>query len=369
MYSDGPATYHNSTIRARNESALGACIFYKSSRKTNDIRRAAKVFCELQIGGAGIQRIGDRRQTMKRVLVVHFSQTGQLARIARRLVSPLAGASGEVEVVEEILRPRNPYPFPWPLLRFFDTMPESVLLDPPELEPLSVRAGERFDLVILAYQVWFLSPCGPVAAFLKSEDGKRLLRGRPVVTVIGCRNMWLNAQEIVKGLIQDAGGELRDNVVFTDDAPTMATLITTPLWLLTGKREGFFGLPPAGVAEGDIAGAERFGHALVQALRADRERNRAPMLAGMGAARVDPQLIFSERAGKRAFGAWSRIIRLGGKPGSLARLPLVVLFCLYLVAMILAVVPASLLLQRLLRPLLARRLESQKTYFEAPSGP
>src|SRR6185295_12238754 len=50
---------------------LDSCIFYKSSRKTNDIRRAAKVFCELQIGGAGIQRIGDRRQTMKRVLVVH----------------------------------------------------------------------------------------------------------------------------------------------------------------------------------------------------------------------------------------------------------------------------------------------------------
>jgi hypothetical protein len=190
-----------------------------------------------------------------------------------------------------------------------------------------------------------------------------------VVTVIACRNMWLNAQETVKRLVQEAGGQLRDNVVFTDNAPTMATLITTPLWLLTGKREGFFGLPPAGIGEGDIAGAERFGHALVQALRAGRERNGAPMLAGMGAACVDPRLIFSERAGTRAFGIWSRVIRLGGKPGSLARLPLVVLFCLYLVAMILAVVPASLLLQRLLRPLLARRLESQKTYFEAPSGP
>jgi len=304
---------------------------------------------------------------MKKVLVVHFSQTGQLARIVRRLVAPLAGASGEVELVEEILRPRMPYPFPWPLLRFFDAMPESVLLDPPALEP--IRAEGNFDLVVLAYQVWFLSPSGPVTAFLKSDAGKRLLQGRPVVTVIGCRNMWLNAQEKVKQLIGEAGGELRDNVVFTDRAPTLATLITTPLWLLTGKREGFLGLPPAGIADADIAGAERFGHALAQALRGDRERNGSPMLAGLGAARVDPRLIFSERAGTRAFGAWSRIIRLGGKPGSLARLPLVVLFCLYLVAMILAVVPASLLLQRLLRPLLARRLESQKTYFEAPSGP
>ena len=301
---------------------------------------------------------------MKRVLVVHFSQTGQLARIVRRLVAPLAG---EVEVVEEVLRPRTPYPFPWPVLRFFDAMPEAVLLDPPALEP--VRAGGHFDLIVLAYQVWFLSPSGPITAFLKSDEGKRLLRGRPVVTVIGCRNMWLNAQEKVKQLIGEAGGELRDNVVFTDRAPTMATLITTPLWLLTGRREGFLGLPPAGVADADIASAERFGHALVQALRADRERNGAPMLAGLGAARVDPRLIFSERAGTRAFGAWSRIIRLGGVQGSWTRLPLVMLFCLYLVAMILAVVPASLLLQRLLRPLLARRLESQKTYFELPSGP
>ena len=305
---------------------------------------------------------------MKRILVVHFSQTGQLARIVQRLVAPLAGAP-DVQVVEEILRPRTPYPFPWPLLRFFDAMPEAVRLDPPELEPLAVDPDERFDLVILAYQVWFLSPSSPVTAFLKSESGKRLLRGRPVVTVIGCRNMWLTAQETVKRLIQEAGGELRDNVVFTDRAPTMATLITTPRWLLTGRRDAFLGLPPAGIADADIAGAERFGRALAQALREGREKSGTPMLGGLGAARVDPRLIFSERAGARAFGVWSRIIRFGGRPGSLARLPLVLLFCVYLVAMILAVVPASLLLQRLLRPLLARRLESQKSYFELPSGP
>jgi len=309
---------------------------------------------------------GDRCQTMKRVLVVHFSQTGQLARIARRLASPLAG-SGEIELVEEVLRPRTPYPFPWPLLQFFDAMPEAVLLDPPVLEPIG--ANGDFDLIVLAYQVWFLSPSGPTTAFLKSDEGKRLMRGRPVVTVIACRNMWLNAQETVKRLIQEAGGELRDNVVFTDRAPTLATLITTPRWLLTGTRDGFLGLPPAGVADADIAGADRFGHALARALREGREKGGGPMLGGLGAARVDPRLIFSERAGKRAFGAWSRIIRLGGAPGSWLRLPLVVLFCLYLVAMILAVVPASLLLQRLLRPLLARRLELQKAYFEAPSGP
>jgi len=285
---------------------------------------------------------------MKRVLLVHFSQTGQLARAARRLVEPLAQAH-DVDLVEEILRPCQPYPFPWPFWRFLDAMPETVVLEPPELEPLTVRADEHFDLVVLAYQVWYLAPSGPITAFLKSESGRRLLRGRPVVTVIACRNMWLSAQETVKRLIDEAGGQLRDNVVFTDRGSALASFITTPRWLLTGRRDAFWGLPAAGVAEEDIASADRFGRALLAALRADRERAAAPMLAGLGAASVDPRLIFSERAGKRAFSVWSRLIRLGGPPGAAGRAPLLALFCVYLVTMILVVVPPSLLLQRLLR--------------------
>jgi len=89
---------------------------------------------------------------VKRVLVVHFSQTGQLSRVVRRLVSPLAAAP-DVELVEEVLRPTRPYPFPWPFWRFLDAMPETVLLDPPSLEPLAVRTDEPFDLVVVAYQV------------------------------------------------------------------------------------------------------------------------------------------------------------------------------------------------------------------------
>src|SRR6267154_1156243 len=76
---------------------------------------------------------------MKRVLLVHFSQTGQLTRLARRLSSPLTGA-GDVELVEEVLRPRRPYPFPWPAWRFLDAMPETVLLEPPVLEPFAAGA-------------------------------------------------------------------------------------------------------------------------------------------------------------------------------------------------------------------------------------
>jgi len=304
---------------------------------------------------------------MKRVLVVHFSQTGQLARLARALVSPLA-EPGDVELVEEVLRPTRPYPFPWSFWGFLEVMPETVLLEPPRLEPLAVRTEERFDLIVLAYQVWYLAPSGPMTAFLKSESGIRLLRGRPVVTVIACRNMWLIAQETVKRLIHEAGGRLVDNVVFTDQGGTLATFITTPRWLLTGRRNAFWGLPAAGVAEEEIANADRFGVALLAALRADCERRDAPMLTGLGAARVDPRLIFSEHAGQRVFSLWSRLIRRGGAPGSAGRRLMLALFCTYLIAVILTLVPLSLLVQRLMIPLFSRRLESQRMYFELPSG-
>jgi hypothetical protein len=295
----------------------------------------------------------------KRVLLVHFSQTGQLARVARKLTTPLAQAH-DVELVEEVLRPRPAYPFPWPAWRFLDAMPESVLLDPPQLEALTVLpANARFDLVVLAYQVWFLAPAGPVVAFLQSVAGRALVRGRPVITVVACRNMWLTAHETMKRLVAEAGGELRDNVVLTDQSGTLASFITTPRWLLTGKRDAFWGLPAAGVAEADIAATDRFGHALVAALRAGRERAPGALLAGVGAAKVDPNLVFSERAGGRAFRLWSRIIRLGGAPGGVGRLPLLALFCVYLVVMIIVVVPPSLLLQRLLRPFFRRRLQSE----------
>src|SRR3546814_1477043 len=52
---------------------------------------------------------------MKRVLVVYFSQTGQLRRVAESLCAPLTAAGVEVDWCA--LQPRQPYPFPWPFFR------------------------------------------------------------------------------------------------------------------------------------------------------------------------------------------------------------------------------------------------------------
>ena len=94
---------------------------------------------------------------MKKVLVIHYSQTGQLDRVAEAFTRPLVEAP-DVSVTFAALRPAEPFPFPWPFLRFMDAFPECIYRDPPPIEPLPTEIFESYDLVILAYQVWFLSP-------------------------------------------------------------------------------------------------------------------------------------------------------------------------------------------------------------------
>ena len=306
-------------------------------------------------------------RSVKRVLVLRYSQSGQLDEVADRIVAPLR-ADPSIEVHEETLRPLAPYPFPWPFLSFFDAFPESAHMKPQPLAPLSLTGQEDFDLVILPYQVWFLAPSQPVAAFLKHPVAARLLKGKPVVTVIACRNMWLLAHEKLKGMLDDVGARLIDNVVLTDPGPTLATFFTTPAWLIWGRKRGFWGMPDAGLSTEQIDGTGRFGRALRDALHNDLERGKQPLLAGLGAVQANARLLISEKAGTRSFYLWGKLIMAAGGPGAWQRKPLLLLYVLFLLVLIITVVPVSLSLQALLRPLFRGWLTKMTAQFECPSG-
>ncbi|MFT4174527.1 MAG: dialkylresorcinol condensing enzyme [Rhodocyclaceae bacterium] len=303
----------------------------------------------------------------KRVLVLDYSQSGQLSRIAERIVAPLR-ADDTIAVHVETLHPQPDYPFPWGFFSFLDVFPEAAHMVPPALGALNLSGDEHFDLIILPYQVWFLAPSPPVVAFLASAEAARILHGKPVVTVIACRNMWMMAHERMKERLARLGARLLDNVVFVDDGPTLATFITTPRWLLTGNQGPFLGLPAAGVASQQIAGARRFGLALRDALARDAERGDAPMLSGLAAVTADPRLYSSERTGRRSFHAWGALLRAVGPAGAARRRPFLLAYVIFLVCAIICIVPVSLAVQALLRPFLSRRLDALKERFEAPSG-
>ena len=304
---------------------------------------------------------------VKKVLAVHFSQTGQAAALLESIVQPLC-QQADVALTRITLQPQPSFPFPWPFWRFLDTFPETVYLEPPPLAALPLQGDEEFDLVILAYPVWFLSPPPPLAAFLQDPRAKRVLRGRAVITATACRNMWVMAQQTVKGLLAAAGARHLDHVALVDRGHPLATFITTPRWVLTGRRDAFWGLPAAGVSEDDLGDASRFGEALLQALRRDDEKRNAPLLAGLGACKVDPALVASEQIGIRSFRIWGRALRALGRPGAPQRRVLLAFYMVFLVSAIITIVPVTMLLRRALAPLMGARLEQARRSYEAPSG-
>lgn len=304
---------------------------------------------------------------MRQVLIVHFSQTGQLDRLAQSVCAPLQ-QQADIQLDFLPLQPAQPYPFPWPFLDFFRIFPETVLMRPQPLLPLAVDASKRYDLVILAYQVWFLSPSQPMTAFLTSPEAAQLLKGTPVVTLIGCRNMWLMAQEKVKNRLTELGARLVDNIALTDACGTAASFLATPLWLFTGRQKPYSWVPRAGIDEAEIVAASRFGQAMVQRLTADSLPIAQPMLRGLGAVKIDEKLIASEKVGNRSFQLWSRLLAALGPQQSRRRGAGLVVYILFLLCLIVTVVPLSAVLKKLLAPLFKERTQREKAYFAGPSG-
>jgi len=306
---------------------------------------------------------------MKRILVVHYSQTGQLRDIVESVVGPLR-ANSEFAVTSVELKPLRPFPFPWPFWQFFDTFPECVYEEPEPIDRIAVPESAEFDLIILAYTVWFVSPSMPTMAFLQSAEAKRLFRNKPVVTIIGCRNMWLMAQERVKFHLEALGAHLIDNVALVDLTDMWATFISTPMWMLTGKRGPFLGgrVPRAGVPLDEVKRASRFGVAIARQLPRRRTDDFSSLLNDLGAVSINESLMASEPIVRRSFRAWGGLLRACGKPGSVARRLVLMLYVLFLITLILTVVPISAVVKALIKPLTRSRTERQRAYYAAPSG-
>ncbi|MBN1140941.1 MAG: hypothetical protein JXB25_03965 [Deltaproteobacteria bacterium] len=275
----------------------------------------------------------------KKILIVCFTQTGQLRRIVDSITEPLA-VDGGIEIYHEGLKPKPAFPFPWSFDSFFQVMPESVLGHPCAIEPLTLSGDEDFDLIVIAYQPWFLSPSLPVHAFFQTPAARMLLSGKPVLTISGSRNMWVSAYADIRRQIEEAGGHPVGTISLCDPAPNMVSAVTIVRWMLQGKQDRFLKFfPPAGVAEADLRGAARFGPLIREALLAGDFAPLRGQLVAAGAVEVNPELVTIEDRVKPIFRFWAGFIRAKGTAGDSARLGRIRIFQVYLLTVLYLVSP------------------------------
>ena len=284
------------------------------------------------------------------IAVFYYTQTGQALAIARSLCAPLEAAG--CRVVEREIRPVTPYPYPWTSEAFFQVFPESRLGIACAIEPIELSgAVAEADLVIVAGQSWYLSLSTPLHAFFQSPEVRAYLRGRPVVFVNGCRNMWVMTQSETRRYLREIGARYVGFIELHDRAPNLVSVLTIIRWLFYGRKEATRLLPAAGVSQRDVADADRFGLIILRTLYDGQWEQLQERLMREGAVTFIPQLYFIERNGYRMWGRWAHFVRRRGGAGDPRRQGRLRLFKAYLFFVLYAVSPFGLLFYWLTYPL------------------
>lgn len=291
---------------------------------------------------------------MKNILVVYFSQTGQAKQAIDSVLKPIQH-SEKCSVDYLLIKPKKPFPYPWSYSEFFDAFPETVQGVPCELEPINLNKEKEYDLIFIGYQPWFLNICVPIHSFLKSEEAKKLLQHKPVITIINCRNMWLGAQESMKKNLISLNAKLVGNIVFADHSSNLVSLVTVLAFVLKGVKENFLGVfPKYGINQQDLKNGEVFGETVLNSLLFNNYSSLQQELNSQGAVTVKGNLLLMEGRGRALFPLYAKFISSKGQSGSKERRFRVKIFGIVLPTAILILSPIITILSRLI-PFLAKK--------------
>ena len=297
---------------------------------------------------------------MKKVLAINYSQSGQLDEIVDNFISGL----GNVLIERICFKPEKEFPFPWKTNNFYDSMPETVDENAIQLETIQFKE-EKYDLIILGYQPWFLSPSLPTSSLLQNNEFKKRMNATPIVTIIGARNMWLNAQESVVQHIQSSKGSLVGNIALVDRSPNLLSAISIVHWMMTGKKTRKWGVfPIPGVSQVDIENCAKYGKQLNQCIQRSNYSNYQNLILSHGGIRINTNILFIEGRAKKIFRLWASLIKKKERQGK-NRVFWIKFFRYYLNFALFFVAPILLILYNLLvRPFSVHKIQQKKKRFK-----
>lgn len=298
---------------------------------------------------------------MKNVLVIYYSQSGQLESIARNVAKPFINSEG-INVVFYEIQMEKPFPFPWNKTAFFDVFPESFLQIPSQLKPIpSEILDTKFDLILLHFQVWYLSPSIPINSFLKSPEAKILLNGTSVVTISGARNMWITAQDKVKALLIENNAQLKGNIALVDRVGNLISVITIVEWMFSGVKKKYLGIfPLPGVSEKDIIEADKFGEVILLGLIENNLNELQQKLVAIDAVKINSYLVTVDKIANKIFNKWSNFIHNRKHSRKLW----LKVFNIYLLLAIWLISPIVYILHVILFPFKFSRINKETIYYQ-----
>ena len=210
-----------------------------------------------------------------RVLLLYYSYTGQSLKVLEAAGEVFAERGCEVHKAPiEFTDPRYAERFSrFPMRRVWPDM-LSVLKaqkrgDTGEIRtPDTVRNGD-YDLICIGSPTWWQTVSMPMRSFLKSNEARKLLEGKPFAVFVVCRQYWVENLTAVRELAEQQGGKFVDEVHFTYPGDPVRSMLSLTSYLGSGEyREKYLGLriPATNVQPEQLEQTRKFAAGLADRL-------------------------------------------------------------------------------------------------------
>jgi menaquinone-dependent protoporphyrinogen IX oxidase len=210
-----------------------------------------------------------------RVLLLYYSYTGQARKVLEAAGEVFTQRGCDVQVAPiEFTDPQYAGRFSrFPMRRVWPDM-LSVLSAQKRgavgqiRTPSTVREGD-YDLICIGSPTWWQTVSMPMRSFLKSDEARNLLTGKPFAVFVVCRQYWRENHEAVRELAEQQGGTYLGEVHFTYPGDSLRSMLSLTSYLGSGKyREKYLGvrIPKTNVQPQQLEEAKTFANTLADQL-------------------------------------------------------------------------------------------------------
>ena len=174
----------------------------------------------------------DASEKRPRVLFVYYSHTQQTQRVCDAMAEVLRKRGCDVtQAGIEFTDPKysknfKTFPFRHAVFSILPLLWPQLRRKTGQIQiPDEVKAG-RYDLVCFGSPTWFFRTCLPLRSYLKSQEARTVLTGKPFTAYVVCRRYWsLNLKEVKQlGIAQ--GGRYIDGIRFSYEGGQVRSLLS-----------------------------------------------------------------------------------------------------------------------------------------------
>ena len=210
-----------------------------------------------------------------RVLLLYYTYTGQSLRVLDAAGEVFRQCGCEVQKAEiEFTDPRYARRFSrFPMRRVW---PDMLSVLPAQKRgatgqirtPDTVRNGD-YDLICIGSPTWWQTVSMPMRSFLKSDEARKLLDGKPFVVFVVCRQYWKENFAAVRELAEQQGGRYVDGIQFTYPGDPLRSVLSLTSFLGSGEyRDRYLGvrIPTTNIQPEQLEQTRKFAAALANRL-------------------------------------------------------------------------------------------------------